>query len=200
MFTLRFLVFCVLLLSAVSFSFDRTILINSCMKRSTFIRLAALNDPAADNDDDSSSTGYFRLPNDENNQDVFPLDNYFLEKDGQGKQSKQNDVNDATTRQSVLRQLEFAFDNYQPWEVIEMSEKLYKMPEQFSKIRELCLRLDSLEAMAETQGWSENMVDVLRSTRSEIRMYGKDTEFYDFEGNRNESPSIQFPFWPFGKR
>ena len=149
-----------------------------------------------DNDDDSS--GYFRLPNDESNQD--DLDNYFLE-DGEGKQSKQKPATiDEVTRKSVLRQLEFAFDHYQPWEVIEMSEKLFNMPEQFTKIRQLCLRLESIEAIAETQGWSENMVDVLRSTRSEIRMYGKDTEFYDFEGNRNESPSIQFPFWPFGKR
>ena len=196
MLILLFLVFCVQLLCAVSYKLGPTILLKGCAKRSSlFVCPAILGDRTADND---SSTGYFRLPNEESSQD---LDNYFLDDGENNMQSKQKPTNvDDDTRKSILRQLEFAFDNYQPWEVIEMSEKLYKMPEQFTKIRELCLRLDSLEAIAETQGWSENMVDVLRSTRSEIRMYGKDTEFYDFEGNRKESPSIQIPFWPFGKR
>lgn len=139
-------------------------------------------------------SGYFRLPKD---NEVFPLDNYFLEPGNEEMDAPSDSPLDAETRNSIVRQLEMAFDNYQPWEIIEMSEKLFVMPEQLEKVRELVRRLDSLEEYAAKQGgWDENLVDAMRSSRSEVRMWAKDTEFYDTNGNRKE----QVTLWPWNRR
>ena len=151
----------------------------------------------ADGDDanaESSKSGYFRLPKD---NEVFPLDNYFLEPGNEEMDETSDSPLDGETRNSIVRQLEMAFDNYQPWEIIEMSEKLFVMPEQLEKVRELVRRLDSLEEYAAKQGgWDENLVDAMRSSRSEVRMWAKDTEFYDTNGNRKE----QVTLWPWNRR
>jgi hypothetical protein len=140
-----------------------------------------------------NKSGVFRLPKD---NEVFPLlNNYFLEPELE--EVEQPGSLDPTTRNSIVRQLEMAFDNYQPWEIIEMSEKLFLMPQQLEKVREIVRRLESIEVYAEKQGgWDENLVDALRSSRSQVRMWAKDTEFYDTKGNKKEQVSM----WPWNRR
>jgi len=151
------------------------------------------DDDAAANEADTS--GYFRLPAD---NEVFPLE-YFSEapvRDSDGVRAAAE--LDEQTRATIERQLESSFDNYQSWETQEMAAKLLFMPETLERVRVLALKLNSIEKMGETAGWTEGLVDMLRTTRSEMRMWGKESELYEFvPGSRSRlQRKNEGSFWP----
>lgn len=94
---------------------------------------------------------------------------------------------------------------FQTWEVSLMSDKIQKMPSQLKKLLELTIRAEKIEEAAEeNEGFDEYLYDALRVTRSEIRMYGKDVDFYDIDGNdlrekEKGKGSFVFP-WSFNKK
>jgi hypothetical protein len=145
------------------------------------------------------NTGFFRLPekgNSSNNEKSFPEIGY---DDG-----IQEDITiDDLTKNRVYRQLLFAFDNYQGWEIKEMNQKLQNMPLQFQKLLLLTVTAEQIEAAAEKEGgFDEYLYDSLRTCRSSIRMWGKDAEFFDMDGNDKrglEKPFFSWPSWMMKK-
>jgi hypothetical protein len=100
--------------------------------------------------------------------------------------------NDESLTERVRRQLLYAFDHFQPWEIDYMSSKLWSMPEELKTIIELTKELEMIEETAEERGgWDEYLIDALRVARSRIRMYA---------GNA-APPSEPMPQlkWPWGK-
>lgn len=150
--------------------------------------------------DDAELTGYFQLPEIDSisaNKSREQLRPY---EDNEDAASDSEKVDEATKRR-LYRQLQFAFDNYQEFEIMQMSKKILLMPSQLSKIIQLTIRAEDIEAAAEKGGgFDEYLYDALRTTRSEIRMYGKDVEFFDDEGNDLRGLPSGPPFWPWGRR
>ena len=142
-------------------------------------------------------TGYFRLPKiDSSTRYPSPFDS--------GSYDDTDDMMpdvvpiDSETKRRLLRQLMFAFDNYREPEIIDMSKRLFKMPSQLKKLLQLTTIAEEIEAAAEAGGgFDEYLYDALRSTRSEIRMYGKDAEFFDEEGRDIRGTDQEYSFWPW---
>lgn len=162
-------------------------------KRSSYLKIPAtcVGGINAVNDE---NTGFFRLPergNAGNNEVSFPEIDY---------EGEQEDLPaDDLTKNRVYRQLLFAFDNYQEWEIREMNQKIQKMPLQFQKLLLLTVTAEQIEAAAEKEGgFDEYLYDSLRTCRSSIRMWGKDAEFFDMDGNDKrgpEKPFFSLPSW-----
>ena len=148
--------------------------------------------------DDADTSGYFRLPSD---NEIFPL-NYFLEApvDDDNNKGGAKATLDEQTVAMIERQLESSFDNYQPWETKDIAAKLLLLPEQLERVRVLALKLDGIERIGDARGWDEGLVDMLRTTRSEVRMYAKDAELYQFSpGSRSQLERKKEPsFWSWG--
>lgn len=145
--------------------------------------------------DDAEKTGYFKLPQMPQSTSDFPTP-FGSESYADADEMPEGLIVDDKTKKRLLRQLMFAFDNYQEPEIIEMSKKILKMPSQLSKLLKLTTIAEEIEAAAEEGGgFDEYLYDALRSTRSQIRMYGKDVEFYDDDGK-----NIERTFWPWEKR
>ena len=149
---------------------------------------------------DGEKTGYFQLPQMGNTNDV---------PDSRGVRSYEDNYNempddlpiDDATKKRLFRQLLFAFDNYQEPEIIQISQKILKMPAQLKKLLQLTIRAEKIEAAAEEGGgFDEYLYDALRSTRSEIRMYGKDAEFYDDDGKDIRGTDKDRFFWPWERK
>ena len=116
----------------------------------------------------------------------------------------------------VLRQLVNAFDNLPEWEVEIMYRKL-TAPSSSSqssidrsyivgRLVDLTKIAEDIEDEAERRGGSniEDLSDNIRTIRSQLRMYGKDADFYDDQGERVEynsalSRAFRDMKWPWAK-
>lgn len=150
--------------------------------------------------DDTEKTGYFQLPQRDNQGDYpFPLLSRSYE-DTYTELPEDLSIDDAMKKR-LCRQLLFAFDNYQEPEIIQMSQKILKMPAQLKKLLQLTNRAEEIEAAAEEGGgFDEYLYDALRSTRSEIRMYGKDVDFFDDDGKDIRGTDKDGFHWPWERK
>ena len=88
------------------------------------------------------------------------------------------------SKAGILRQMQAAFDNYPPAEIVQMLDALWDAgPDaptgrSLQKLLQLTLLADGIEADYMRGGgrYSEQLEDDMRCVRSEIRMYGKDGE------------------------
>lgn len=150
--------------------------------------------------DDAELTGYFQLPEIDSSSAYKSREKLRPYEDDEDTASDSEKVDEATKRR-LYRQLLFAFDNYQEFEIMKMSKKILLMPSQLAKLIQLTIRAEDIEAAAEKGGgFDEYLYDALRTTRSEIRMYGKDVEFFDDEGKDLRGLPSGPPFWPWGRR
>ena len=174
---------------------------NSVVNRKSFgflnIKLTATDTCLFADVDDGEKSGYFQLPKLDNIEDVRYSRSLRSFEDNYNEMPDNLPVDDAMKKR-LFRQLLFAFDNYQEPEIIQICQKILKMPAQLKKLLQLTTRAEEIEAAAEEGGgFDEYLYDALRSTRSEIRMYGKDAEFYDEEGNDIRGMDKDRFLWPW---
>ena len=174
---------------------------NSVVNRKSFgflnIKLTPTDTCLFADADDGEKGGYFQLPNLDNTEDVLYSRSLRSFEDNYNEMPDDLPVDDAMKKR-LFRQLLFAFDNYQEPEIIQICQKILKMPAQLKKLLQLTTRAEEIEAAAEEGGgFDEYLYDALRSTRSEIRMYGKDAEFYDEEGNDIRGMDKDRFLWPW---
>lgn len=149
---------------------------------------------------DAELTGYFQLPEIDSSS-AYSSGEYVRSYEDNTDPARDSQEIDEATKRRLYRQLLFAFDNYQESEIMEMSKKILQMPSQLAKILQLTIRAEDIEAAAEKGGgFDEYLYDALRTTRSEIRMYGKDVEFFDDEGKDLRGISSGPSFWPWGRK
>ena len=150
--------------------------------------------------DDAELTGYFQLPEIDSSSAYTSREYSSSYEDNDGPALNSEKI-DEITKKRLYRQLLFAFDNYQESEIMDMSVKILQMPSQLSKILQLTIKAESIEAAAEKAGgFDEYLYDALRTTRSEIRMYGKDVEFFDDDGNDLRGFPSAPSFWPWNRK
>jgi hypothetical protein len=166
-------------------SFDRLLQISNCLQAKP---------------NDAELTGYFQLPEIDSSS-AYTSREYITSYEDDNDPGINPEKIDEATKRRLYRQLLFAFDNYQESEIMEMCKKILQMPSQLSKILQLTIRAEDIEAAAEKGGgFDEYLYDALRTTRSEIRMYGKDVEFFDDEGKDIRGSSSGPSFWPWGRK
>ena len=136
--------------------------------------------------------GIFKLPGDSfgdgDEKERLTTTEFILNDEAESRPSKKGDE-----RKKVLRQMVAAFDNLPEQEVEHMFEKLTCENEATMNERsDIMFKLVDLANRAyevESHLWegkynSDELVDAIRSIRSEIRMYAKDLDFYDQFGNK----------------
>ena len=152
--------------------------------------------------DSYDSTGYFRIP--ENSPGNLPNE-VIVEKD----ENAEEDLSNKSVILRVLNQMELAFDNLPPQEVKLMLDKLLLTSATSAQIKASCVKLIKLTELAEeienaailreksnADAGFEDLYDAIRTVRSQIRMYGKDSDFCGDDG-------IYRPYefkWPWEKR
>eukprot|EP00607_Mallomonas_marina_P002022 CAMPEP_0182429268 /NCGR_PEP_ID=MMETSP1167-20130531/25642_1 /TAXON_ID=2988 /ORGANISM="Mallomonas Sp, Strain CCMP3275" /LENGTH=158 /DNA_ID=CAMNT_0024612685 /DNA_START=198 /DNA_END=674 /DNA_ORIENTATION=+ len=154
-------------------------------------------------------SGIFRLPDGKLDENLGAEPYLGISDESNGLLRSQN--NDEEIKPRVLRQMEYAFDNYQIFEIHDMHRRLWLAGEKSSEAQYVCSQLmqltiqaEEIEAEAERRqknGSSNNnsygmedLADAMRVIRSSIRMYGKDAEFCSDDGVYNPTPDFKWPW------
>ena len=140
----------------------------------------------------NSDMGIFKLPGDsfedEYEKEGLTTTEFILNDEAESRPFKSGDE-----RKKVLRQMVASFDNLPEQEVEHMFEKLTcenkatmnERSDIMFKLLDLANRAYEVEShLKEDKYNSDELVDAIRSIRSEIRMYAKDLDFYDQFGDK----------------
>lgn len=141
--------------------------------------------------------GYFTLT-DQSNGDSFAYTGDGISFDLNGQFA------DSEVQRLVVKQMVYAFDNLPVFEVQSMFKRLWKGAINNGPYQYSCIKLIELSKIAseiedeyvrrQDKGQEyEDLTDNIRVLRSQIRMYGKDAEFYDDDGNYN-IPKFTWPW------